>query len=97
MKLLKNNFRSAAAQNLKDLRRISGTSKSKTQYHPLQPSQIRNSELNANAVYKVLRHDYVNPFMVGIGDDLVNLSSGVPVQPEFSDSLLSVLTEGEVR
>ena len=65
-------------------------------YKPLRPSQIMRSEKHVSNVMKVLVEDYVNPFGVNIDiDNLVSLSSAIPLNDDIATNLLTVPQRGK--
>ena len=66
-------------------------------YKPFRPSQIRKSEELVTTVVRVLEEEYINPFVVDIGDQLINLSSGVSLNDEITEDLLSFEQRGKQK
>lgn len=88
--------RSAQASNTKALKDLCGLEADPGIYKPVRPSQIIKSEQMVNSVIKVLTEDYVNPFGVDVDkENLVCLSSAVPVDEDVADSLLLVPEKGK--
>ena len=67
-----------------------------SQYKPLRPSQILNSEKMVSAVIAVLEDEYLNPFDIFIEKmQLFNLSSCIPVQHNEGE-ILDIYKSGKV-
>ena len=67
-------------------------------YKPVRPSQIRKSEKLVSNVIRVLTEDYVNPFGVNVDqENLVCLSSSVPVNEDAKEDLLSLQSRGKLQ
>ena len=63
-------------------------------HHQTTPSQIIHSEENTSSLFSEVRNTFINPFMVGIDAELMNLSSGTAVNREAAASILSIRAEG---
>ena len=77
-----------------DLQQMAGTNRSQSPYYALTASRIIQSEKNAQNVFDVIRNQYINPFMVGVDSNLVNISSGVPINRDAANSILSSHSKG---
>jgi hypothetical protein len=66
---------------------MAGLQKTNDPYYQTTPSQIVQSEDNTSSVFSEIRNTFINPFMVGIGSELMNLSSGTAVNREAATSL----------
>ena len=73
---------------------MAGLHKSNDPYYQTTPSQIVKSEDNTSSVYNEIRNTFINPFMVGMDTELMNLSSGTEVNKDAATSILSIRAEG---
>ena len=86
--------RRAASDNVVNLKQMAGLHKSNDPYYQTTPSQIVKSEDNTSSVYNEIRNTFINPFMVGMDTELMNLSSGTAVNRDAANSILSIRAEG---
>ena len=86
--------RRAASDNVVNLKQMAGLHKSNDPYYQTTPSQIVKSEDNTSSVYNEIRNTFINPFMVGMDTELMNLSSGIAVNRDAASSILSIRAEG---
>ena len=88
--------RSEQAKNTKALYDLCGLDAGSNTYKLCPPSQILKTEELVQAVMNTLMNEYINPFDVLLEkDELVCLSSGVPLNSEATEFLLSSLCYGK--
>ena len=88
--------RSEAAANVAALYEMTALTESHTMYKHLRPTQILMSEKRVQKIEEVLETEYINPFRLNIDTSkLINLSSGVSLDDENADAILSVLRNGK--
>ena len=64
-------------------------------YKPLRPSQLLQSNERVVSAMKVFNEDFINPFRLEVNrDELVNISSGVPLSINLANDLLSIPNKG---
>ena len=90
--------RSEQAKNTKALYDLCGLDAGINTYKLCRPSQILKTEELVQAVMNTLMNEYINPFDVLLEkDELVCLSSGVPLNSEATEFLLSSYAMGKER
>ena len=88
--------RSAQAENTATLYGLADVKNSDEEYKANRPSSILASERRVDRILEVLSCEYVNPFDPVLENEcLYNLSSGVAVDSELSDQILSIKESGE--
>ena len=88
--------RSAQAGNTAALYRLVDVKNSDEEYKANRPSSILASERRVDRIIEVLSCEYVNPFDPVLENEcLYNLRSGVAVDSELSDQILSIKESGE--
>ena len=89
--------RSAQAENTAALYRLADVKNSDEEYKANRPSSsILASERCVDRIIEVLSCEYVNPFDPVLENEcLYNLSSGVAVDSELADQILSIKESGE--
>ena len=89
---------SEQAKNTKALYDLCALDAGSNTYKLCRPSQILKTEELVHAVLNTLMNEYINPFDVLLGkDELVCLSSGVPLNSEATEFLLSSYAPGKER
>ena len=89
---------SEKAKNTKALYDLCGLDAGSNTYKLCRPSQILKTEELVQAVMNTLMNENVNPFDVLLKkDELVCLSSGVPLNSEATEFLLSSYAPGKER
>ena len=90
--------RSEQAKNTKALYDLCDLDAGSNTYKLCRPSQIIKTEELVQAVMNTLMNEYINPFDVLLEkDELVCLSSGVPLNSETTEFLLSSYAMGKER
>jgi hypothetical protein len=90
--------RSEQAKNTKELQEMCGLGNDLGIYKPCRPSQISKSEKLVQNVLRTLMEEYINTFDVAIDkESLINLSSGVPLNDEATEFLLSSPEKGKEK
>ena len=88
--------RSVQAENTAALYRFADVKNSDEEYKANRPSSILASEGRVDKITEVLSCEYVNPSdQVSENECLYNLSSGVAVDAELADQILSIKESGE--
>ena len=88
--------RSAQAENTAALYRLADVKNSDEEYKANRPSSILASERRVDRIIEVLSCEYVNPFDPVLENEcLYNLSSGVAVDSELADQILSIEESSE--
>ena len=88
--------RSAQAENTAALYRLADVKNSDEEYKANRPSSILASERRVDRIIEVLSCEYVNPLDPVLENEcLYNLSSGVAVDSELADQILSIKESGE--
>ena len=88
--------RAEQARNTRELQNLCGLSTDTGIYKPCRPSQIIKCEKLVQSTMRVLMEEYINPFDIFLEKDmLINLSSGMPLNEEATDFLLSSPTLGQ--
>ena len=83
--------RAEQSKNKLKLKEKAKTSKTLSNYTCLHPSKISQSDRAVCQVIRVLTKEYINPFDVTIEkNDLLNLSSGIPLQSMKFESLMKL-------
>ena len=90
--------RSEQAKNTQDLREMCGLVNDPGIYKPSRPSQISKSEHLVQSVMHILIEEYINPFGFDVEkDELVSLSSGVRLNNDATNFLLSINDVGKQK
>ena len=75
---------------------MTGVSKPTAIHKSLRPSQILSSEKKVQSVIRVFEKEYINPFGVDLdAKKLVNLSSGISVDENKAEKILSISNIGK--
>ena len=90
--------RSEQTKNTKALYDLYGLDAGSNTYKLCRPSQILKTEELVQAVMNTLMNEYINPFDVLLEkDELISLSSSVPLNSEATEFLLSSYAMGKER
>jgi len=87
--------RSHQARIAEELQSMSFGGKENKTYKCLRPHEISKEDKMVTKVVEVLQEEYLNPFSPLLGDELINISSGVPVADETADQILNLETKGK--
>ena len=88
--------RAAQAKNTEALYDLAEIKRSDDIYKHNRPSQIIKSEESVVKIHNVTTQEYLNPFDPAIDvNQLYNLSSGMPLDGEITESILTIWKRGE--